>query len=417
MLLHAALFTNAPIEWNRLGAFQDVTMRLIAELVLPSVSEGSTFVQGELANQRPSLPNPLLGDADGFHILCSDQNAGALTFLVEFAAAQRLKLTHAHRHVDSPVAGASSSPQSPSRFKRYDEAQALWGRLTKGKISSASRTLKVTSKLDDLHESDHFLVYLNGKTWTSPQSGRFAREVADAMDAGVHLLLCHEMDGPGQEARHGCEFANFFSHPDGTTPHELLSRGIYRSIACSLKAGAHREASMVIVSQAIAAVSGQSDAPTLLRTLSSTRSFSIGGLSLEKKHSSRSTRAQSRERAHSAEQGGASLPLPFRWGAGFFGGRTSQDRDNPPAYPAAPPAAAEPGTRPSVARGDADVASKADQLEEEWANGLWLVNFDRVSPEKRRSLARGPLIISALVTDASNRDSTQSAEGEDAMSI
>ena len=35
-VLATALFQNEPIEWNRLAAFQDVTLRLIAERMLPS---------------------------------------------------------------------------------------------------------------------------------------------------------------------------------------------------------------------------------------------------------------------------------------------------------------------------------------------------------------------------------------------
>eukprot|EP00966_Prymnesium_polylepis_P108200 2504989-Prymnesium_polylepis.1 len=34
--LYNAVFAQEPIEWNRLGRFQDVTMRLIAERLLPA---------------------------------------------------------------------------------------------------------------------------------------------------------------------------------------------------------------------------------------------------------------------------------------------------------------------------------------------------------------------------------------------
>ena len=62
----AALLAAEPIEWNRIGAFQDVTMRLIAERILAEQTSGGqtktkggksdkdkgVYVQGELANQR-----------------------------------------------------------------------------------------------------------------------------------------------------------------------------------------------------------------------------------------------------------------------------------------------------------------------------------------------------------------------------
>ena len=40
--LYAHLFAREPIEWNRIGCFQDVTMRLIAERLLPPQLHGAT---------------------------------------------------------------------------------------------------------------------------------------------------------------------------------------------------------------------------------------------------------------------------------------------------------------------------------------------------------------------------------------
>ena len=53
----------------------------------------------------------------------------------------------------------------------------------------------------------------------------------------------------GERARHGCEFDHFFAA--GVTPKELLDRGVYSSIATSLKGGLYRTASMVILAQAV----------------------------------------------------------------------------------------------------------------------------------------------------------------------
>ena len=41
--LAEALFAREPIEWNRIGVFQDITMRLVAQRLLP---EGHTPLQG-----------------------------------------------------------------------------------------------------------------------------------------------------------------------------------------------------------------------------------------------------------------------------------------------------------------------------------------------------------------------------------
>ena len=53
-----ALFAQAPIEWTRLGAFQDVTIRLIAERLLPGDAAGTTYVDQELTQQMKPLAHP-----------------------------------------------------------------------------------------------------------------------------------------------------------------------------------------------------------------------------------------------------------------------------------------------------------------------------------------------------------------------
>ena len=69
----------------------------------------------------------------------------------------------------------------------------------------------------------------------------------------VQLLLVHEMIGMGgQEARHGCEFGDFFRSPPDGTPGDLLGRGIYATIAVAMKGGAWREPSMAMLAQPFA---------------------------------------------------------------------------------------------------------------------------------------------------------------------
>ena len=72
------------------------------------------------------------------------------------------------------------------------------------------------------------LLYLTSQTWTrGDESDALAAEIAKAFDLDVHVLLAHEMLGMGgQKARFGCEFGAFFSCVDGSTPEELLRRGI-----------------------------------------------------------------------------------------------------------------------------------------------------------------------------------------------
>jgi hypothetical protein len=48
--LYDHIFALEPIEWNRIGHFQDVTMRLIAERLLPPAASEQTFVDRELVS-------------------------------------------------------------------------------------------------------------------------------------------------------------------------------------------------------------------------------------------------------------------------------------------------------------------------------------------------------------------------------
>ena len=195
--LYNALFASEPIEWNRIGVFQDVTMRLIAERLLDQKLHCQTYVQDELVRVQPSLGKP---QDSGFHIYCSPKNVGASELMLEVGNALRLEIHSTTRLVDLPLC-------------------------------------------------NHMLVYLNALTWTNGEtSAAFANEVKQAMEAGAHVLLAHEMMGVGgQEARHGCEFDSFFT----TTPQDLLQADIYSMVAIALKGGAWREASMVMVAMAL----------------------------------------------------------------------------------------------------------------------------------------------------------------------
>jgi len=73
------------------------------------------------------------------------------------------------------------------------------------------------------------------------------------MNCGTHILLAHEMTGVGQDHRFGCEFSAFFSCPEGSTPTDLLKRGIYSEIAVALKGDSWREVGMILLSVGLCA--------------------------------------------------------------------------------------------------------------------------------------------------------------------
>lgn len=82
--LYTILVAEEVVEWNRIGAFQDVTLRLIAERILKADSSRrppDIYVQGELASQQPRLLPPSAGHMN--HVYCSPHNLGALALMYE----------------------------------------------------------------------------------------------------------------------------------------------------------------------------------------------------------------------------------------------------------------------------------------------------------------------------------------------
>lgn len=209
------LFKDKIIEWNRLGPMQDVTLRLIAERAA-GLTEGTTYVRGELLTRPSILAAP--SRQHKYHLYCSLNNAGAMALATEVKEARRLS----------------------------------------GLECSMSR--------HELPSCEAMLIYLTGRTWTSEDgaSGTLAEEVEQAMQAGIRLVLAHEMPGLGQQEDHcACEF----DLQKNQTPPKLLAAGIYSWTAVPLKGGAWREASMALLAEAIAGkAAGESSKLAMIRS-------------------------------------------------------------------------------------------------------------------------------------------------------
>jgi len=198
-------------------------MRQISERLLPEVEAGATYVDREIVSQKL---RPLPPPNGSFHVYCSLLNPGAESLMLEV-----------------------------SRKCGFDielEGQRLEG-LSLSRSPSKINKLCLTMQGSQMARCDHMLLYLTSETWTGGEkSAKLGEEIGTAMDLGVDVLLAHEMPGlGGQEKRFGCEFASFFSCPDGTTPSELLQRGVYSSIAIPLKGGPWREASIALMVRAL----------------------------------------------------------------------------------------------------------------------------------------------------------------------
>ena len=216
--LYAKLFAVPALEYNRTTPFQDVTLRLLAERLIPrrkgSLAEavssaassaagvlGRTYIQGEASFEKVKMHHPPHGS---YHVFCS----GAMPGFAEL------------------VREASESTNCGN----------IW----------------TTRNLDELASCEHFLVYLHGKTWTSGEmSDSFAQNVRQAMDAGINLLLVYETVGGGRGAEQKSRFACTFEELRKVTPPDLIERGVYNKIALGMKGGPWRKASMIKLAKAL----------------------------------------------------------------------------------------------------------------------------------------------------------------------
>jgi hypothetical protein len=144
-------------------------MRLIAEEVISPTAAGTTFVSGEMVSNKPKpLPPPKHGY--GFHVYCSEGNPGALALVQELAERRGCVLK------------MSSSVGGDARQVRALRTHA-----------SKSEVLFATTDAQRLTECEHMLLYLNGQTWTRGEASEaLGKEVQQARELGVHVLLTHE---------------------------------------------------------------------------------------------------------------------------------------------------------------------------------------------------------------------------------
>ena len=202
------------------------------DISLDDGSARSTYLHGELARFKVSIPSPRNGCK--YLVYCSPNNAGALEFMEEVASSMGAK--------------AASSKAQQSALSRLS-VQRL-----RRSFAGTSDCLLVTADPTKADSCERFLVFLTRNTWKSGEmSLALAEEIARAMDRKACLLLCHEMLGEEEEERCAVDFGALLVPKPGGTPVELVRRGIYKQIAIPLKGGAWRQASMVMTAQALAA--------------------------------------------------------------------------------------------------------------------------------------------------------------------
>ena len=162
-VLYDALFPAdvLPVEWDRISAFQNISLCNIASTLLQPSQEVFLPIKG--VHNRPKIPKPRMECQ--FHMYVSKNNPGAHDF---FAA---LKAKN-----DSLYSSSKPTQQKPS------------GKKSKERIM-------VTDDPSQLRSCERMLVHLTAITWTSSEETvhAFAKEIASAMALGIDIFMVHEV--------------------------------------------------------------------------------------------------------------------------------------------------------------------------------------------------------------------------------
>ena len=196
------------IAWQRVTAFQMVSLRMICSAVLGAspgyASNPRLEIPGELGNKALHFRRPVT-------IYASDFNPGA------WAAAEEIKRRH-----DDP--NLSITRAAPPLLTETSESRLA--RLAPGG-----------------HGTVTFLVYCNEQTFVGGTGAQFADEVRLAREKGMSYVLVHECDLQREGV---ADFGKIIN----ATPEDLVNDQLYGTLAVPLCSGHHREVSLVLIGKA-----------------------------------------------------------------------------------------------------------------------------------------------------------------------
>lgn len=257
-VLYDALFPAdmQPVEWDRIAAFQNVSLCNMAATLLKPTQLVYLHTNG--VTTKPKIPKPR--NDCRFHLFCSANNPGAEDFFSALQARQT-GLQKGGRDAKRNVAFDAASP-NPSDWASLPPVKSS---KKGGAVRTGKDALAATSNPTELRFCERMLLYLTARTWTGPRErvDALAKEVASAMALGVEIFMVHEAPGDdscsnelGEEMvaadlaskRCACEFGLFFQY----TPAPLLKANLYSAISKVAKGGRLRDASMRILIHSLA---------------------------------------------------------------------------------------------------------------------------------------------------------------------
>ena len=164
------------VEWHRVQAYQDVSLKLILQEILQGLARERANDRVYLRREVDREPlRPMLSLPKGeFHLFLSHYNAGATTFMKLLQEYHMSKILSSLRSGNTRRSRASSQRSFLSR--RTDHV-----------------SIKFTSDPKQMMHAQHFLCYLNADTHTSGvMTKKFHAHLELALRMGMHILLVHE---------------------------------------------------------------------------------------------------------------------------------------------------------------------------------------------------------------------------------
>jgi hypothetical protein len=274
-----ALFSRSLLEWSRLTLFQERTMVLMCQRLLPD-EKREIYLQGAVSFTLPQ-------NHQAIKVYCSAHNLGAAELATELndafkESARTLRSICKNRISRCTGRVLRRSSESSERrtetlaiFRRSSERKAGHAECTtshrrssesKGRhiqfatspatnVTStrrSSETKDLLKLVEDIDDGHLMLVYLNALTWSqSPEE--LAADIENAKGSGMRLQLCHEF--PSVLDRGSPREALEFREIMDATPPQLKKWPInlYSQIAVALKGGKLRDVGLAMLASKLVA--------------------------------------------------------------------------------------------------------------------------------------------------------------------
>ena len=236
--LRAKLQALPRVEWHRTRHLQDVSLHLI----LGHLLGGSVYLTGELSQQPLELP------VEGVTLYVSPHNPGAasLVYLINDMVHRAEKSSRKRSAAFRKSSEHMGHRDQRSTSERLGDLGDVSDRSLASVPSLPLRSQPFVRLAASPGIPHYFLLHLSESTFESWRNERveLIEELEDALRRGVQFLLVHEQ-------RSGEGGAVPFDTIIQRTPQQLLTAGIYNTLAQPIYGGKHQEVCLRLLVKAL----------------------------------------------------------------------------------------------------------------------------------------------------------------------